>query len=197
MGRPEGPRRQSHRITCGALRRPTYAHPNSRASAFDCSANFRALAFRSRSKFWSFHRRPGSCSKCGTPSSDHSGSAATSDSRKRRSSAFRPCCSSRIIRSRAAKSASSSTGSVVMPAKLCSNSWRRSRSDGNRTSCTVAHEQVDRRAALECERIVDEHQRRHARQQPRAVEVDLVHGFSTRSPSAERDTQALALPLGS
>ena len=60
----------------------------------------------------------------------------------------------------------------------------------------VAHEQIDRRAALERERVVDEHQRRHARQQPRAVEIDLVHGFSTRSPSAERDTQGRSLPLG-
>ena len=47
--------------------------------------------------FCSFHRRPGSCSRCSTPSSDHSGSAATSDSRKRRSAALRSRRSSRII----------------------------------------------------------------------------------------------------
>ena len=41
----------------------------------------------------SFHRKPGSCCICGTPSSFHSGSAATSDRRKRRSSAVRPCWS--------------------------------------------------------------------------------------------------------
>ena len=54
----------------------------------------------------------------------------------RRSSALRPCCSLRTMRSRAAKSASSLTGSAVMPEKLFSNSWRISRSVGNRTSCT-------------------------------------------------------------
>jgi hypothetical protein len=35
-----------------------------------------------------------------------------------------------------------------------------------------------------------------ARQQPCAVEIDLVHGISTRSPSSERDTHGMSLPLG-
>src|SRR6185437_6175795 len=52
----------------------------------------------------------------------------------------------------------------------------------------VAHEEIDRRAALERGRVVDEHEWRDAHQQPCAVEIDLVHGFSTRSPSPERDT---------
>lgn len=60
----------------------------------------------------------------------------------------------------------------------------------------VAHEEIDRGATLQRERIVDKHQRRNARQQSYAVEVDLVHGFNTRSPSAERDTQGRLLPLG-
>ena len=51
--------------------------------------------------------------------------------------------------------------------------------------------------ALERERVIDEHERRDARQQPCAVEIDLVHGFSTRSPSPERDTHGRSLPLGS
>jgi transposase len=51
-------------------------------------------------------------------------------------------------------------------------------------------------AAFECERIVDEDERRDSRQQSRAVEIDLVHGFNTKSPSAERDTQGRSLPLG-
>ena len=54
----------------------------------------------------------------------------------------------------------------------------------------------DRGATLERELIVDEDERRDSRQQSRAVEIDLVHGFSTNSPSAERDTQGRSLPLG-
>src|SRR5262249_46826913 len=54
----------------------------------------------------------------------------------------------------------------------------------------------DRCATLERERVVDKHQRCYARQQPSAVEKDLVHGFSTRRPSAERDTQRRSLPVG-
>jgi len=46
----------------------------------------------------------------------------------------RPCCSFRNIRSRATRSASSSTGAVVMPTKFCSNSWWMSRGGGNRKS---------------------------------------------------------------
>jgi len=38
--------------------------------------------------------------------------------------------------------------------------------------------------------------RRNPRQQPRAVEVELIHGFSTNSPSPERDTHGQSLPLG-
>ncbi len=33
--------------------------------------------------------------------------------------------------------------------------------------------------------------------QPGRVEIDLVHGLSTSSPSAERTTQGRALPVGS
>src|SRR5579885_1803508 len=50
--------------------------------------------------------------------------------------------------------------------------------------------------ALERERVVDEHERRDTRQQSGAVQIDLVHGFSTRRPSAERDTHGRSLPLG-
>jgi hypothetical protein len=50
---------------------------------------------------------------------------------------------------------------------------------------------------LKRERVVDEQERRDFRQQSRAVEIDLVHGFNTESPSAERDTQGRSLPLGS
>jgi hypothetical protein len=66
----------------------------------------------------------------------------------------------------------------------------------DRKAWHVAHEEIDRGTALQRERVVDEHERRHARQQPCAVEIDLVHGFNTRSPSAERDTQGRLLPLG-
>jgi hypothetical protein len=67
----------------------------------------------------------------------------------------------------------------------------------NREAWHVAHEQVDRRATLECECVVDEHERRDSGQQSCAVEIEPVHGFSTRSPSAERDTHGRSLPLGS
>jgi hypothetical protein len=61
----------------------------------------------------------------------------------------------------------------------------------------VEHEEIDRRAALERQRVVvDEHERRDARQQPGAVEIDLVYDFSTGSPSSERDTHGRSLPLG-
>ena len=60
----------------------------------------------------------------------------------------------------------------------------------------VADEQIDRSAALQCERVVDEDERRNLREQSRRVEVNLVHGFSTNSPSAERDTQRRSLPVG-
>ena len=60
----------------------------------------------------------------------------------------------------------------------------------------VAQEEIDRGATLQRERVVDKHERRHARQQSCAVEVDLIHGFNTKSPSAERDTQGRSLPLG-
>ena len=60
----------------------------------------------------------------------------------------------------------------------------------------VTHKEFDRSAALQRERVVDERERRHARQQSCALQIDLVHGFNTRSPSAERDTQGRSLPLG-
>jgi len=68
------------------------------------------------------------------PSSDHSGRPATSDNRKRRSSASRPPWISCSIRSRVANSAARSTGAVVIPLKLCSYSWPMSRIAGNNTS---------------------------------------------------------------
>lgn len=43
--------------------------------------------------------------------------------------------------------------------------------------------------------VVDKHERRNARQRSCAVEVDLVHGFNTKSPSAERGTQGRSLSL--
>jgi hypothetical protein len=55
----------------------------------------------------------------------------------------------------------------------------------------VAHEEVDCRAAFQREGVVNEHERRDARQQPGAVEIDLVHGFNTRSSSPERDTPSV------
>jgi hypothetical protein len=59
----------------------------------------------------------------------------------------------------------------------------------------LAHEEVDR-GALQRKRVVDKDERCHARQQSCAVEVDLVHGFNTKSPSGERDAQGRSLPLG-
>lgn len=61
----------------------------------------------------------------------------------------------------------------------------------------IAHEQVDRRSALQRERVIHKHQRRDLCQQARSVEIGLVHGLSTNRPSADRDTQGLSLPVGS
>jgi hypothetical protein len=51
-------------------------------------------------------------------------------------------------------------------------------------------------AALQRECLVDEHERNDARQQARGFDMDLIHGFSIRMPSAERDTHGLSLPVG-
>src|ERR1700733_166340 len=60
----------------------------------------------------------------------------------------------------------------------------------------VAYEQVDRRAALQREGIVHEHQRCDLRQQACGVEIDLIHLLRTSKPSADRDTQGRSLPVG-
>ena len=58
-------------------------------------------------------------------------------------------------------------------------------------------DQIDRGAALERERAVRKDEGRDLDQQAGGVELGLVHGLSTRNPSAERDTQTPALPVGS
>ncbi len=60
----------------------------------------------------------------------------------------------------------------------------------------VAHEEVDGCATLERKGVVDEHERRDPRQQSGSVEIDPIHGLSTRRPSRERPTHARLLPLG-
>src|SRR5690348_2038042 len=57
-----------------------------------------------------------------------------------------------------------------------------------RESRHVAHEEVYGRAALEREGILDEDERRDPRQQSGSLEIDLIHGLSTRRPSPERPT---------
>src|SRR5665213_974650 len=61
----------------------------------------------------------------------------------------------------------------------------------------IADEEIDGGTALQREVAAGEHHRRHLYQHPRRVEIDLVHGFSTSSPSAERDTHDRLLPVGS
>jgi len=60
----------------------------------------------------------------------------------------------------------------------------------------VAHEQVDRRATLQREGVILEHQRCNLRQQTRSIEIDRIHDLSTRRPLANRDTQGRSLPVG-
>src|SRR5690606_2651936 len=66
----------------------------------------------------------------------------------------------------------------------------------DRQSRHIAHEEIDRRAALECEGVGHQDERRDSRQQSGSVEIGSVHGLSTSRPSAERDTQGRSLPLG-
>lgn len=68
--------------------------------------------------------------------------------------------------------------------------------DVDRQARQVAHEQIDGGPAFKGERVVDEHQRRDARQQPGALEIGRVHGFKTRSRPEEPDTQGRLLPVG-
>jgi hypothetical protein len=49
---------------------------------------------------------------------------------------------------------------------------------------------------LQREGVVDEYQRRNLRHH-RGLEIDLVHGLRTSSPSADRDTHGQSLPFGS
>jgi hypothetical protein len=65
------------------------------ANASAYSANFLGLAFCNCARLRSFQRSPGRCSRCAIRSRGHSGAPATSESRKRRSSAWSPRWSSR------------------------------------------------------------------------------------------------------
>ena len=87
--------------------------------------------------------------------------------------------------------ADASEGSITWQAVI-----RKDQVEIDRQPRHVADEQVDRGAALERERVVDEDERRDLGEQPRRVEVDLVHGLSTNNPSADRETQARSLPVG-
>ena len=50
---------------------------------------------------------------------------------------------------------------------------------------------------LERERTIRKNKRGDLAWQTCGIEIGLVHGLSTSSPSAERDTQARSLPVGS
>lgn len=61
----------------------------------------------------------------------------------------------------------------------------------------VADEQIDRGTAFEREGAIHKYERGNLGQQACGIKVGLVHGLSTSKPSAERDTQGRALPVGS
>ena len=56
----------------------------------------------------------------------------------------------------------------------------------NGQSRHIAHEEIDRRAALERKSVVMEDDRRDADEEPRRVEIVGRHGLSTNSPSGDR-----------
>ena len=67
----------------------------------------------------------------------------------------------------------------------------------DREALHVTYEEVDRRAAFERECIVRQHTRRDPREKLRSIEIDAVHGFSTRTPSVDFNTHGWSLPVGS
>ncbi len=60
----------------------------------------------------------------------------------------------------------------------------------------VTHKKIDRRAALQREGVIREHQWSDLHQHPCSIEVGLVHGFSTSRPSADLYTHGRLLPVG-
>lgn len=67
----------------------------------------------------------------------------------------------------------------------------------DRKAWHVTDEQIDRRATFKGKRVVHKNERCDLGQQACGIKIRLVHGLSTSSPSAERDTQARSLPVGS